>query len=68
MLNSAYKLLDENFLARRAAVLELEGDIGSRAGGLFMDAPGVSAEEMIEIASDRDLWRSLVEFAHSPAA
>ena len=49
-------------------MLELEGDVGSRAGGLFMDAPGAGAEEMIELAGDRDLWRSLVEFVHSPAA
>ena len=51
-------------------MLELGGHIGSRARGLFVGAPGVGAEEVVELASGRDLWGGLVpvEFAHSPAA
>ena len=56
---------DRENLAARVARVELRRHCEAGGSfGLFMDAPVMSEEEVLEVAADRDLWRGLVERIH----
>ena len=54
---------EESNLLRRVLLAQTEQDLRSRCrakGGLLMEVQYISMEELLSMAEDRDVWRSMV--------